>query len=244
MATKTRRRLDTQLKSLFGFKTIPFTKNLDPGRLFETESFHKALDHLRYLTDRRGTGAIFGAPGTGKSTLLNSFLESLGKTTHAVCYVTHTTCAALDLYREIARGFQLEPRFRKADVLRDIKERVQKLSRNQGLSAVLVIDEAHLLPRSFLDELRILTSYDRDGRDDLTLILAGHPQLESNLRLAVNEALAQRIVVRVRLRSLYPEEVESYLGLRSSSSPTPRRLSPPAQGEYCGSSIASPSKAS
>jgi type II secretory pathway predicted ATPase ExeA len=70
------------------------------------------------------------------------------------------------------------------------------------------------LPRNFLDELRLLTSFDEDGRDDLTLILAGHPQLESNLRLAVNEALAQRIVIRIRLRSLHPEEVEAYLTLR------------------------------
>jgi type II secretory pathway predicted ATPase ExeA len=65
-----------------------------------------------------------------------------------------------------------------------------------------------------LDELRILTSFDQDGSDDLTLLLAGHPQLESNLRLAVNEALAQRIVIRVRLRSLLPEEVDKYLGFR------------------------------
>ena len=39
-------------------------------------------------------------------------------------------------------------------------------------------------------------------------------QLETHLRLAVNEALAQRVVIRVRLRSLHPEEVEEYLVFR------------------------------
>ena len=58
------------------------------------------------------------------------------------------------------------------------------------------------------------SSYDRDGVDDLTLVLAGHPQFESNLRLAVHEAFAQRIVLRIRLRSLHPEEVEAYLTFR------------------------------
>jgi general secretion pathway protein A len=82
------------------------------------------------------------------------------------------------------------------------------------MRAVLVIDDAHLLPSSSLDELRLLTSFDQDSRDELTLILAGHPQLESNLRLAVNEALAQRIVIRVHLRPLRSEEVEAYLGFR------------------------------
>src|SRR5436309_4354407 len=207
-------RLESKLRGFFGLKSIPFAKDLEPERPFQTEAFKQGLDRLRYLSDRQGIGAIFAAPGTGKSTLLRSFLSSLGKSSHAVCYVTHTTCATLDLYREIARGFQIEPRYRKADVMREIKERILKLSRVQKLRAVLVIDEAHLLPRNFLDELRLLTSFDEDGRDDLTLILAGHPQLESNLRLAVNEALAQRIVIRVRLRSLHPEEVEAYLTLR------------------------------
>jgi len=208
------KRLITRLRSFFGFKSLPFTKDLEPDRLFRTDNFNQALDRLRYLSDRRGTGAIFGAPGTGKSTLLQSFLGSLGKSTHAVCYVDHSTCATLDLYREIARGFQIEPGFRKADVMREIKERVVKLSRSQKLTPILVIDDAHLLTSRFLDELRLITSFDGDSHDDLTLILCGQPQLESQLRLAVNEALAQRIVLKIRLRSLHPEEVEAYVNYR------------------------------
>jgi type II secretory pathway predicted ATPase ExeA len=207
-------RLETQLRSFFAFKSIPFAKNLEPHRLFGSATFHNGLDRLRYLVDRGGIGAIFGTPGCGKSTLLRHFLDSLGKATHSVCYVDHSTCATLDLYRLIAQGFQIEPRYRRADVLREIKERVSKLSRVQKLRVVLVIDDAHLLPHSFLDELRLLTSFEQDSRDDLTLIISGHPQLESKLRLAVNEALAQRIVMRVRLRSFHPEEVEKYLDFR------------------------------
>jgi type II secretory pathway predicted ATPase ExeA len=213
MTTDTQR-LETRLRSTFALKSIPFTKDLDPDRVFRTDTLSQALDRLRYLVDRRGIGAVFGAPGTGKSTLLRSFLDGLGKTTHAVCYLTHTTCAVLDLYREIARGFALDPPFRKSDVMRELKQRLVKISRVQKLRPVLVIDEAHLLPSTFLDELRLLTSFDEDGRDELTLVLAGHPQLESNLRLAVNEAFAQRLVLRIRLRSLHPEEVEAYLSFR------------------------------
>lgn len=212
--SETAPRLETQLRSFFGLKSIPFSKDLEPHRLFKSAALQEGLDRLRYLSDRGGTGAVFGTPGCGKSTLLRHFLDSLGRSTHAVCYVEHSSCAALDLYRLIARGFQIEPGYRKADVFREIKERILKLSRVQKLRVVLVIDDAHLLPRPFLDELRLLTSFEQDSRDDLTLIIAGHPQLESNLRLAVNEALAQRVVIRVRLRSLHPEEVEQYLAFR------------------------------
>jgi type II secretory pathway predicted ATPase ExeA len=207
-------RLETKLRSVFGFKSLPFTKELQSHQVMRTEGFTEALDKLRYLVDRRGIGVIFGAPGTGKSTLLRMFLDSLGKATHTVCYVNDTTCTPLDLYRVIARAFQLAPPARKSDIIKDIKDRIVKLSRVQKTRAVLVIDEAQLLTAPFLDELRILTSFDKDASDDLTLILAGHPQLESSLRLAVNEALAQRIIIRIRLRSFHPQEVEGYITAR------------------------------
>jgi type II secretory pathway predicted ATPase ExeA len=207
-------RLETRLRSFFGLKSMPFTKDLDPDRLFETERLRQAIAKLDYLADRRGIGAVFGLPGTGKSTLLRAFLAHMGKATHSICYVSHTTCAVLDLFREIARGFQIEPRYRKADVIRDIKDRLVKLSRGQKVQPVLLIDDAHLLPTHVLDDLRLLTSFDCDSHDELTMVLCGHPQLESNLRLAVNEALAQRIVMRVRLQALAAEEVEGYVSFR------------------------------
>lgn len=209
-----RPRLETRLRSAFGLKRIPFGKGMEPDELFLTDSFTQSLDRLRYLIDRRGIGAVFGAPGTGKSTLLNAFRCGLGKAAYSVCDVTHTTCAVLDLFRQIARGFAIEPRYRKADVIREVKDRILKLSRAQKIQPILIVDDAHLLPTNVLDDLRLLTSFDGDSRDDLTMILCGHPQLESNLRLAINEALAQRIVLRVRLRSLHPDEVDRYLGFR------------------------------
>jgi type II secretory pathway predicted ATPase ExeA len=205
------RRLTTRIRSVFGFTSMPFAKGLDPEHLFATDAYRNALDRLRYLGDRRGIGAVFGAPGTGKSTLIRSFLGSLGKATHAIAYVPFSSCSVVELFRQIAFAFQIEPRFRKADLARDLSERILKLSRTQKLTALLVIDDAHLMTASVLDDLRLLTSFDGDSSDDLTLLLAGQPQLESQLRLATNEALAQRIVLKVRLRSLHPEEVSAYL---------------------------------
>lgn len=207
-------RLETKLRGTFGVKRLPFGKDLEFDELYVTDSFERAQDRLRYLVDRRGIGAVFGAPGTGKSTLLRSFVGELGKANYSVCYVSHSTCAILDLFREIARGFAIEPRYRKADVIREVKERIIKLSRGQKMQPVLIVDDAHLLPTHVLDDLRLLTSFDSDSRDELTVVLCGHPQLESNLRLAINEALAQRIVMRIRLHSLTPEEVARYLEFR------------------------------
>jgi type II secretory pathway predicted ATPase ExeA len=216
MATKKKARpsIEISMKAFFGFKSLPFAKNLEADQVLLTNTHQKAIDRLRYLADRQGIGTLIGAPGTGKSTVLRAFLATLGRTTHAVCYIHETTCAVLDLYRSIARGFHLEPRHRKADVMKDLREQLLRLSRAKKTRPVLIIDEAHLLPSNFLDELRLITNFDEDARDEMTLILAGHIQLESHLSLAINEALSQRIVQRIRLRSLHPTEVADYINFR------------------------------
>ena len=56
-----RPRLETRLRSAFGVKRIPFGKDLEPDELFLTDSFTQSTDRLRYLLDRRGIGAVFGA---------------------------------------------------------------------------------------------------------------------------------------------------------------------------------------
>jgi len=206
-------RIANRLKSAFGFKNLPFTCDLD-GEYFVHPAFEDGLKKLRYVADRRGIAALIASAGVGKSTLIRSFMEDLGKTAFCVAYVPEATCAIVDLYRTIARGFDIEPGFRKADVCAQIKERLLALSRTRKVCPVLILDEAHLLNRAFFDELRILANFDADSKDEMMLLLSGQPQLETSLRLSINEALAQRIVVRVRLGGLDRNQVENYVGHR------------------------------
>ena len=125
--------------------------------------------------------------------------------------MAHTTCRSFDLFRLVARGFDLEPPGSRAEVGRLLKDRLLKLARQNKIQPLLLIDEAHLLSGSFLEELRILTNFDGDARDELTVVLSGHLQLESTLRLAINEAFAQRVLLRIRLMGLDRDGLERYV---------------------------------
>lgn len=206
-------RTASRLKNAFGLKRLPFTCEIDGG-YFSHPAFDQGLKRLRYVADRRGLAALIAGPGVGKSTLLRAFMDSLGKTAFKIAYVPECSCAVLDLYRAIARAFGIEPGFRKNDVSRQIRERLLALSRTRKVCPVLVLDEAHLLSRAFFDELRILMNFDADGSEEMMLLLSGQPQLEACLRLGVNEALAQRIVLRVRLQGLDRDAVGRYVAHR------------------------------
>lgn len=153
-------RIETKLRAFFGLKTLPFLKPAATEEYLQTSNLAVDLEKLRYLVDRRGIGLLTGGPGTGKSTLLRAFLSGLSKNTYCVSYVAHTTCCAIDLLRLIACGFDITPSHRRADIGRQIKDRILKLSRQNKIQPVLVIDEAHLLACQLLEELRILTIFD------------------------------------------------------------------------------------
>jgi len=206
--------IESELRAFFGFHELPFTKSSRASEPFFTDAFNEALERLSYLAERRGIGALIGEPGSGKSTLLHFFLRSFSRATHAICYVEHTRCTSLDLLRAIARGFGITARYRKVDVLADLEERIVRLSREKRIQPILVLDEAHLLAPSALDEIRLLTSFEEDTREDLTLLLSGHPQLISKLTLAVNDALAQRVVLRIKMENLDRQQVERYIEFR------------------------------
>ncbi len=77
--------------------------------------------------------------------------------------------------------------------------------------AVVVIDEAQSLSPALLDEVRMLTAFERDGRRLIQLMLCGQPTLLNTLKTEPMYALNERITRRVALTPLSREEVEQYI---------------------------------
>ena len=63
-----------------------------------------------------------------------------------------------------------------------------------------MVDEAHLLEDSTLEELRLMTNADYDRQSPLTLILTGQPALRHRLKAPHFEALRQRLRYAIALR--------------------------------------------
>jgi len=200
-----------QLKSFFGFTAAPFTSEVKSDDYFSYPQFDKALDRLRYVADRRGIATLTAPSGAGKSTLIRAFMDNLGKTQFFPAYVPEATCSTVELYKAIAFAFDIQAPFFKILIIRQIKERLLNLFQNRKVTPVLILDEAHLLHRPFFDELRILLNFDADCSNLLALIIAGQPTLDSSLRLNINEALAQRIIARIRLPGFDRPLAEAYI---------------------------------
>ena len=84
-------------------------------------------------------------------------------------------------------------------------------AQHQHRSAILLVDEAHLLTPEQLEEIRLLSNAELGSASPFAGVLLGQPTLAARLRQGVFAALDQRISVRYSLGGMDLAESVSYL---------------------------------
>ncbi|MEB8474864.1 AAA family ATPase [Acidithiobacillus ferriphilus] len=105
----------------------------------------------------------------------------------------------IDIYRGLARSLGVEPSYRRAQLWKDLKERIHDLMDHKQVLPVWIIDEAQNLPPEFFRDFPAFLNFAFDSRSMLTVWLVGHPHLAQTLDRVPYAALASRIQVRIRL---------------------------------------------
>ena len=65
------------IKTFFGFKTYPFSKEISSKDIFMSECFKELFSRLEYIRKNRGLMQVTGEPGTGKTLAMRTFIEGL-----------------------------------------------------------------------------------------------------------------------------------------------------------------------
>lgn len=187
----------------------PFRKEEDI--CLELRDFKEMKVRLEYLKQAKGIGVFTGNPGVGKSYALRKFAASLNENLYQVCYFALSTVSVTEFYRSLSLQLGLEPRFRKIDNFNGIQERLTSLEREQRKTAVLILDEAHYLKSSILQDLTMLMNFEMDSKNRAIVILTGLPCLASNLSRAPLEPFRQRIVTQYQVHGIETSDVTMYI---------------------------------
>ena len=179
-------------EAFFHLTGTPFTRGLPPEQLLTTPAMEEAGARLDYTARERRFAVLTGDVGAGKSTALRAFLARLPATRYTPLYVTDSQLTPRNFYYEALCQLGLPPRFYRGDARRQFHRALQERD-DAGKQPVIVIDEAHLLGRAMLEEVRFLLNFDVDSRAPLALILAGQSELRRTLKLECFTAIAQRI---------------------------------------------------
>jgi type II secretory pathway predicted ATPase ExeA len=104
-----------------------------------------------------------------------------------------------------------EPRSHASELLEQIHDRLLELD-GLGRAALLIVDEAHLIPgKPTFEEIRLLTNFQLDDRNLVAIVLVGQPELRARLRHRTYRALTQRIGVSFHLVPLALDDAWGYL---------------------------------
>ncbi|MBW3566109.1 MAG: AAA family ATPase [Acidobacteria bacterium] len=197
----------------FGFSEKPFGKTPDPSFLFESRQHSEALARLEYAVEDKDLALLVGDIGCGKTTLSRALIDRIGDSRPVVLLINPRLTPS-QLLRSIAAGLGAEPRFFRNDLLDQIHSLLFELYEEER-SPVLIIDEAQLIPsKATFDEIRLLTNFQLDDENLLSVILIGQPELEVRLDRKPYEPLRQRIGLRYRLGALDQTETREYVSHR------------------------------
>ena len=186
--------------------TVPRVASFHPSR-----EARQAVESLQRAVDRvEGIGLLVGPAGTGKSLLLACLRERLADTYAIALLSGGRICTRRGLWQAILADLDEPYRGLDEEELRmNLVERLRGLAAT-GSGLVVLVDEAHTLPRRLLEELRLLAGVLTD-RPAVHLVLAGTVRLEELLGEKDCEGLAQRVAVRAYLEPLDYEETCGYL---------------------------------
>jgi len=204
-------------KNFYNLSQNPFQLNANLDFFFNSSGHKRAKAYLRYgLIQGEGFVVVTGEPGTGKTMLVKELFESFKQDEDIVIGLMVTSqVGAEDTLRMLSSAFNVayEINDNKAVLLVRL-ENFFKENARAGKRVLLVVDEAQNLPKQSIEELRMLSNYEWEGKVIFQIFLVGQEELGKLLYSPGMEQVKQRIVATYHLKAIEEDEIKQYILFR------------------------------
>jgi len=99
----------------------------------------------------------------------------------------------------------------RSEAKRQLHKEIEVMKGVHDLLPVVIIDEAHLLDREMLEEIRFLLNFKMDSQSPMSLILAGQTELWAKLKLQSYAAIRQRIDLQCGIGHMDRHQTDEYI---------------------------------
>jgi general secretion pathway protein A len=190
---------------------MPFQLSPDPGFLWLGEKHKEALALLKYgVLSNLGFLLLTGDVGTGKTTLINALVNTLGSDTFLI-RIADPLIEKMDFFRLIASSLGVDVKLdTKIDFLGFFQEFLIKANEDKK-RVLLIIDEAQNLSLDSLEEIRLLSNIEKPNTKLINIFFIGQNGFNDTLRKPECRALTQRLSVVHNIMPLDEKETAEYV---------------------------------
>lgn len=198
-------------ETFYGLCRTPFSRDIPTDQLYPSVMLDETLSRLEYAAERQLFAVITGDCGTGKTTTIRRFKDHLNPARFSVMYLADSKLTPRHFYKGLLEQLGCESKFYRGDAKRQLHREIELMRGIHGLQPVVVVDEAHLLDREMLEEVRFLLNFRMDAQSPMTLILVGQSELWDKFQLQAYAAIRQRIDLQCKLPHFDRAQVGEYV---------------------------------
>jgi len=198
-------------EAFFGMEHTPFARDIPVENLYSSIGYEETMGRLVYASERQLFTVLTANVGCGKTTVIRSLSEKLDKDLFTMIYISDSKLTPRWLYKGMLDQLGIDAKFYRGDSRRQLHKEleIQRCVYNKRL--VCCVDEAHLLDRETLEEVRFLLNSSYDSKSPMSLILTGQNELWNKLKLQQYAAIRQRIDIRCHLPELDRSQTGEYM---------------------------------
>lgn len=186
-------------ESFYGLSNSPFSRDIPTTELYESTIQEEIVGRLEYAAQRQWFAVVTGDCGTGKTTTIRRYSEILDAAKFKVLYLADSKLTPRNFYKGLLDQLGCESKFYRGDAKRQLHREIELMRGIHRLQPIVVVDEAHLLSREMLEEVRFLLNFKMDAQSPMALILVGQSELWDRLGLQSYAAIRQRIDLQCKL---------------------------------------------
>lgn len=186
-------------ESFYGLSLSPFSRDIPTEELYPSVALEETLERLKYAAERQWFAVVTGDSGIGKTTTIRRFADELDPGKFKLLYLSDSKLTPRHFYKGLLEQLGCESKFYRGDAKRQLHKEIELMRGIHQLQPVVVVDEAHLLDREMLEEVRFLLNFRMDAQSPMALILVGQSELWDRLVLQNYAAIRQRIDLQCKL---------------------------------------------
>ena len=198
-------------EEFYEFTATPFSRGIPIQALYNDNDRNEYIHRLKYVARRQLFAVLTGEPGCGKTTLLRRFQSELSNTEYMVIYLSDSHLTPRPFYKSILEQLGFEAKYFRGDAKIQLHREIEIMKAVHNLSPIVIVDEAHLLRREMLEEVRFLLNLKMDSQSPMALILSAQPEIWEKLRLHSYTAIRQRIDIHCQIGKLDMAQVVDYI---------------------------------